>query len=350
MRRVLTLCSALLALLALACSAGSGDKTDTSKTSKGAGGAATQAASAGRLVLVRDQRLLVRAPNGDEQVLLRTPANTFPTFPMWSPDGARIAYVQATVFTGQANADWGGDVYVVDANGGNPRLVWKHDQPGAQVEGLAWTPDGQALLLGYWLTIYRDNRYQGQVQRIERLDIAGGTRTTMVEGGLLPSVSRDGTRMAYRTQDDTGKGGVWVAALDGSGTRQVVELGSKFQAILGPRISPDGTAIAFSAFASQAAEPGPKTGGGGLRAALRNLRLRAAAAHGLPMEVWRVTVAHQAVTRLTSFGEDDPYPAWSADGKRLVVIATGGLYEVNADGSNLRKIGMGAFDGKVDVK
>ena len=338
MSRTFSLCLASLAALLLACSGDGGKQSTTA----GSSGEAARTAAAGRLVLVRDQRLLVRAASGEEQTLLRTPANTFPTFPVWSPDGARIAFVQVTIYTGQANTDWGGDVYVVEGNGGNPQLVWKHDQPGAQPQGLAWTPDGRGLLLGYQLTLVKDGRYQGQVQRIERLEIAGGARTRLVEGGVLPTVSRDGTRLAYLTADDTGKGGLWVAAPDGSGAQQVVELGRKFQGILGPRISPDGSAIAFAAVTTQAAEPGRPPAGDGL--------LAAPAAHGFPMDVWRVNLADGAVTRLTNLGEDEPYPAWAPDGRALVVIATGGLYEVNADGSDLRKIGVGAFDGKVDVK
>src|SRR5436190_15427359 len=82
----------------------------------------------GALVLARDNRLLIRDTAGKERVLLQVPPNTFPTFPMWSPDGNQIAYAQATIFTGQPNADWGGDIYLVDATGGSPKLLWKHDQ------------------------------------------------------------------------------------------------------------------------------------------------------------------------------------------------------------------------------
>ena len=358
MRRSMSLWASMLVALVLACSNDGGKEAAT--TAPGAGGAAAPAAPApgqaggtsvtgARMVLVRDQRLFVRGAGGDEQVLLRTPANTYPTFPMWSPSGDRIAFVQATVFTGQPNVDWGGDIYIIDAGGGAPRLVWKHDQAGAQVQGMAWTPDGAALLIGYQLTLIRDNKYQGQVQRIDRLDINSGNRTKVVDGGVYPSISRDGKRLSYLTQDDTGKGGLWVAAGDGSGAKQLLELGPRFAAIMGPRIAPDGSAIAFAAVTPQAAAPERRPSRGFL-SALHGLFPRRAAAHGFPMDVWRVNVADSAVTRLTNFAEDEPFPAWSADTKTIYVIATGGLYELNADGSGLKKIGMGAFDGKIDLK
>lgn len=357
-----------LAALAGACSGGDGEKgagstrPDAATPAAGAFPAGTAAGAVatrpgvpiagGRLVLAREQGLLIRNARGDEQRLLRTPSSTFPTFPMWSPDGERIAYVQATVFTGQPNADWGGDIYVVAAGGGEPKLVWKHDQPGAQVQGLTWTPDGAALLLGYQLTLIKDNKYQGQVQRIERLDLTGGSRKTVVEGAFFPTLSRDGARLAYMTQDDTGKGGLWIAAADGSGAKQLLELGPKYLAILYPRIAPDGSAIAFAGVVGQAAEPGRAPGaGGGLRAALRALLPRPAAAHGLPMDVWTVKTADGAVTRLTNLNEDEPYPAWLPDGAQLTVLATGGLYEIHLDGGvHVQKIGPGSFGGQVDAK
>lgn len=343
MRRISYLLPACLAALAVACFGGGSNKAGSATGGRGA--------ADGRIVLVRDQRLLVRSANGEERQLTRTPPNTFPSFPVWSPDGRRIAYVQATIFTGQPNTDWGGDIYVIDAAGGDPQLAWKHDQPGAQVQGLAWTPDGNALLMGYQLTLIKDGRYQGQILRIDRLDLASGKTTPVVSDATLPSLTRDGSRMAFLRTDDTGSGGLFVAAADGSGARMVVELGGRVLAIFGPRIAPDGGAIAFAAVVGQALAPvrQPRSG---LGAALHKLlpQPRPAAAHGLPMDVWKVVVADGTLTRLSNLNEDEPYPAWFPDGKRIIFFATGGLYEMGADGSNLKKIAPGSFGGQADVR
>jgi Tol biopolymer transport system component len=348
MNRAIGFVLVMVGALTIACS---GDKEPPTGSPAAGSNGSTSGAADGRLALVRDQRLMVRDANGEERMLLRTPPNTFPTFPQWTPDGMRIAYVQSTMFTGQANADWGGDIYTVEASGGDPKLVLKHDQPGAQVQGLAWTPDGNNLLFGYQLTLIKDGKYEGQVVRIERLELASGKRTTVVEGGLLPSLNRDGSRLSYVKQDDTGKGGLFVSGSDGSGARQLIEVGGKFLIVLGPQISPDGSAIAFSAVATQAAEPRQPNSGGRM-ALLRRLlpAPRTAAAHGLPMDVWKVTVADGATARLTNINEDEPYPVWTPDGAKIIFVATNGLYEVNADGSNLKKLGPGAFGGQADVK
>jgi Tol biopolymer transport system component len=341
LRRALLAAAGLLLALIAGCS--------------GSGGSAGRAEGNGStstgqtLAIVRDQRLLVRAPNGEEKALLRTPANTFPSFPVWSPDGTHIAYVQTGLFTGQAGSDWGGDIFIVEAGGGTPRLVWKHDQAGAQVQGLAWLPDGRSLLMGYQLTLVQDGKFQGQVLRVERLEIDTGARTPIVQGAVYPSVSRDGTRIAYLTQDDTGAGGLWVAAPDGSDARRLVEVGAgRFLGVLGPQIAPDGSAIAFAAVSSSSAAPRPERGG--VLGRLRRLLAPPAEAHGFPMDVWKVGVTDGALTRLTDFGEDEPYPAWTPDGRMLYVIATGGLYTLRSDGADLTRIGAGAFGGQLAVR
>jgi Tol biopolymer transport system component len=348
-RRFFLLLTALaLSMATLACS---GDDKSNGPPSSGFGtpAAAGTVAAAGPgdaalpIILARDQRLLLRGDDGKERALIQTPPNTFPQFPVWSPDGKQIAYSQATIFTGSPGADWGGDIYVAEAAGGPPRQVWKHDQPGAQVQGLAWSPDGKSLTFGYWLTIIKDGKFGGQVQRLDRLDIATGAVTSLnVKDAVFPSLNRDGSRMAYMTQTIEGTGGLWVSAADGSDAKQVLSLGTTFTAILYPRISPDGSVIAFGAVASQAGEPGRPPGGSGLNAA--------PVAHGLPMDVWRVTVSDSVSQRLTKLNEDEPYPVWSCDGKSLTILATGGLYTVNADGTGLKNIGQGAFGGQIDVK
>jgi hypothetical protein len=51
--------------------------------------------------------------------------------------------------------------------------------------------------------------------------------------------------------------------------------------------------------------------------------------------------------RLTHLAEDEPYAAWSADSRTLLFVGAGGLYTLNADGSNLKKLGDGATHGQL---
>src|SRR5437764_958928 len=81
----------------------------------------------GAALITRDQGLYLRTmPTGKERSLVITPSGSFVAFPAWSPDGKRFAYTIVTPFAGRVDggiADWGGDLYVADANDGHRRLL-----------------------------------------------------------------------------------------------------------------------------------------------------------------------------------------------------------------------------------
>jgi Tol biopolymer transport system component len=301
------------------------------------------------VALVRGPQLLVRTSDGAERVVLTTPAYTFPAYPAWSPDGALIAYALIRPFIGQADANWGGDVYVVDSRGSQPRLVWGHERQGEEVQGLVWSPDGASLLFGYQFTVIQNGRTQRAVQQIERISVGDGTRAPVVQGGQFPSLSRDGRRLAYIVQNEHGQGGLFVSGPAGDDAKQVVELAPKFLSVLYPRISPDGGTLVFAAYSPEGATPTPRLSG-----ATRKLRAQLmphpAEAHGYPMELWHLRISDNRITQLTKFGEDEPCPSWSSDGKTLMVAATGGVYQMGADGSDLKKLGPGGSSMQIDLK
>jgi len=72
-----------------------------------------------------------------------------------------------------------------------------------------------------------------------------------------------------------------------------------------------------------------------------------AEAHGPPWDLWSVNVDGSGLARLTHVNEDLPYPQWSNDGKTVVFFGTYALYQMNPDGSNLKKIGDGAVHGQI---
>src|SRR5262245_5057592 len=113
-------------------------------------------------------------------------------FPRYSPDGKWIA------FTGQY--DGNRDVYVVPAEGGEPRRLtfWTDTGHPAERAGpnnmvIGWTPDGKRILFRS-----RHQAWEDRAGRLYTVDLAGGLPEplTIPEGGLA-AFSPDGKRLVY---------------------------------------------------------------------------------------------------------------------------------------------------------
>jgi tricorn protease len=103
------------------------------------------------------------------------------TMPIYSPDGKWIA------FRGQY--DGNGDVFVIPADGGEPRRLTWH--PG-QDTPVGWTPDGKKVLFTSARQAYAD------FERLYTVPIEGGVPESLpMWRGESASFSPDGSRIAY---------------------------------------------------------------------------------------------------------------------------------------------------------
>jgi dipeptidyl aminopeptidase/acylaminoacyl peptidase len=141
--------------------------------------------------------------------------------PAWSPDGSQIAY------RGVA-PDGSSEVYVIDVEGAAPptRITREPTDVG---DGLAWSPDGTVIF-------YQSERDDGQAV-IRSIDVVSGRTTTIVQDAGYPTVSPDGTRIAFNTWSSAR---VTLADIDGS-ARRIISPGEAALA----KWSPDGQRIAW---------------------------------------------------------------------------------------------------------
>ena len=214
-----------------------------------------------------DLEIYVMDADGGNPVNL-TRDDAYDSGPAWSPDGQRIAFERSSGGRG------GPQIYVMNADGSG--VEWLTEDPEAWGHRPAWSPDGSAIAC--------DCGYASD-HGVYILDLAaGGMQRISPEGQYAgePSWSPDGTRIAYIAldDDDYDVSHLWVMAADGTGARQLTFNQAWEDS---PTWSPDGTRIAL--------------------ARLVDVETR--------YDIYTVDLASGAEERLTDDPYDDMYPNWT---------------------------------------
>jgi Tol biopolymer transport system component len=187
-----------------------------------AGSSPAWSPDSGRLAfLMPDRTLVQQAIDGSGVVRLAEGAWSA----AWSPDGSRIAYSSGES-SGSEPLDL--DIYVVDAGGGNARLVAGGGRPQREPR---WSPDGRRI--AFLTQRAADEPFVLAVVR------ADGSGLRIYDG---PQVSAfawkpDGRAIAYAR---AGGGGLAVLDLATGRARPLTSFGES------PAVSPDGRSVAFS--------------------------------------------------------------------------------------------------------
>ncbi len=283
-------------------------------------------------------------------------SNSIPSQPSISPDGTRIAFVALIQPPITATLPLPtSKLFLIDMQGSGLREIW------APKEGIlwlpTWAPDQQALyLLANGTVVASAGGDSTSRLQIVRVDLQQGERRVILSSALDPTISRDGSQMAYLKFDEDGVTmHVEIADLDGQNPKRIIS-GKQFLGFYAPRFTPDGKQIIVAAI------EGPPTDEHGYpladtgRPALVDvgqwmLGLFApsvAEAHGAPWDLWIVNTDGSGLRRLTKLNEDLPMAAISPDGSTVAVMAYNGIYLMNIDGSHLRRIDAHGDHGGLD--
>jgi Tol biopolymer transport system component len=258
-----------------------------------------------------DGIFLVR-PDGTGEHQLAGDVGGSHSFPTWSPDGQRIAFRRNDT-----------ELWVVDADGTDAHLV--HDCGSCNTLGYPdWTPDGAAITFGF------DAGAPGQLPTtfgVRRLDLASGTVSDVLlrEDGKTaeqPRLSPDGSQVAYTRYNpilaSTGSA-IFVSDLAGGEERQLTDwdLWAAY-----PDWAPDGT-IVFNT---------------------RNLAEFQDTTE--PANLYTVAPDGTDLRQLTTFGDHDTratQPRWTPDGSGITFTKVDGagygvrlMAYLGADGAGMR--------------
>jgi TolB protein len=88
-----------------------------------------------------DRGIFTQDADGGDRRTLFDVAGAYDSAPVWSPDGARIAF-ESNADVGGANREHDMEVWVMDADGSKPTQLTRN---AAHDEGPAWSPDGRLL-------------------------------------------------------------------------------------------------------------------------------------------------------------------------------------------------------------
>lgn len=215
------------------------------------------------------------------------------TSPTISPDGSQIAFTRGVVHGVE-------DIFVVSAEGGNPRQV---TTDSTRIAGLTWTQEGTDI-------VYAARR--SGISGLWRIPASGGDPVLVrsaSEGTQLtqPSFSPASSRLVYTQRSE--RVDIWKVSSEQGGT----PLLSSTQWDTNPSIGPDGNRIAFVSQRS-----------------------------GHP-EIWTADADGRAVSQVTTFAGPDLHSVtWSPDGNRLCFVARRGgqsdVYTIPVDGGTPKRL------------
>ena len=214
--------------------------------------------------------------------------------PVWSPDGQHIAF--------HAYNDGNYDIYVMDADGKNPRnLTQSTHRDGVPV----WSPNGQHIAF----TSERDDNRGIYVMDADGKNLRNLIQKTAYDAS--PVWSPDSQHIAFESDED-----IYVMDADGKNLRNLTQ-NTAYAYDASPVWSPDSQHIAF-------------TSG------------RADNYDNLNYGIYVMDADGENLRNLTQNIAYDASPAWSPDGQHIAFTSgrygNRDIYVMDADGENLRNL------------
>ncbi len=254
------------------------------------------------------------------------------SFPVWSPDGSKIAFASRRALDGSntANANFTANIWVMNADGSSAKAQTHLTAVGALSSSPVWSPDGSKIAFSSMRALDgTDNANTNTTSNIWVMNADGSSAKALTlltaigsSSGILVW-SPDGSKIAFqssRALDGTNNANtnltdnIWVVNADGSGAKALTQLTALVADSSLPVWSPDGSKIAFQSSRALDGSNNANT--------------------NLAFNIWVVNAdgtGAKALTQLTAQRADSGFSrtVWSPDGSKIVFDSRRAL-----DGSN----------------
>lgn len=222
---------------------------------------------------------------------LNTIATGLAIGPVWSPDGARMAFTQYQVTGTAFGVSVATVISVVSTAGG---AITQLTPSGATNYEPTWSPDDRRIAF--------TNDSSG-ITSIRIVDVTGANLRLLTHsvGDIGPAWSPTADEIAFNRRNPSGNGyELHVMRSDGTGDRTVAD---NVSSPVPPYWSPDGTRLAFHLQVS-----------------------------GVP-QIAVVGADGTGYAQLTSLPAGASLPTWSPDGTKIAFLSAGDIFVMNADGT-----------------
>lgn len=272
--------------------------------------------------------LWLMATDGSRQRRLTflSPPDEFAEDPAWSPDGGEIAFTyMPKVPRDQIPMT---EIWTILPDGTGLRQFVAHG-PNELLSDPYWSTDGQYLFFTVETLVPMGDAMTSRDRRIDRLHIGKGERSQWVPSALMPAHGQSSEHLLYleETQEGFTRQRIVHANPDGE-ERVVLVPEDRFFGTYGPRMSPNGKWVVFSATEGEGSS---KREFDFFRWLL--LEPTSAYAHEEPWDLYIVPASGGEPTRLTTLKDDQPYPIW-LDNSTIAFIGVTGMYKlgISSDG------------------
>jgi Tol biopolymer transport system component len=297
----------------------------------------------GRLILLQPKSdgtdlISLDLTSGKITRLYQAPRHALMGAALVSPDGKQILISYAPPWTRPDQVIYP-SLYLLPIDGsGDPQPVFKNINPNEAFFNPTWAADGKSIFASHFTPETGDQNNSG-TYTVVRVSLNGEVQT-LLKDAEWPSLSADGTKMAYLSAF----GGSTVNELylaDSSGANPAALLKPRaYPAVDDHFFSPDGKSIIFSAV-NQAPQPTASFFD-------RIFGVQIVSAHAIPSDWYRVPLAGGNPLRLTNLNDTGMYACISPDDKHIAFISQSGLYVMNPDGTGITQLSDMVATGTLD--